>query len=44
VDAVFADFQGQASYPEEISTPTMEEWSEMWRLWMEFVGKVLPVA
>ncbi len=28
VDMVFADFQGQVSYPEDIDTPTMDEWSE----------------
>ena len=28
VDTVFADLQGQVSYPEDINTPTMDEWSE----------------
>ncbi len=28
VDAVFADVQGQVGYPEDINTPTMDEWSE----------------
>lgn len=28
VDAVFADFQGRVSYPEDINSPTIDEWSE----------------